>query len=242
MFSFTSVFCRIRCGVVSSGVSAARLSCLTPCVPLEARRSKRSPVGVIPETVPTHPLLATGGVRGPLINIWLGVNPFLPKQQFRGKGHKGGAFACLCIHLCILVCVCMCVCVCVYTCMYVYIRVKWPGQRWGYRADCVRGERPPLCRPPCPPLRSTSGATVWAAARPRRSDSIWTAVCLWQNPSSHTASGLICWWFQSPKQPGDTQIGHISTALQALIDSKHYYHFRTWHVSWVCWFWTAGGP
>lgn len=122
-------------------------------------------------------------------------------------------------HVCTQVCVCT-----VCECVFLYIRVKWPGQSCGCQADSVRGEQHLLSRPPPSPLLSSSGATVWAATRPLHSGSIWTAACLWQNPSSRTVSGLICWWSQSPIPPRNTQMGMSGfcfVRLCKLTDPEH---------------------
>lgn len=151
------------------------------------------------------PLLVTEGNRGPFMKTWGGMSVrfCLNNSCSEVKDIKRGSLH-VCAYLRASSCVCT-VCVCASVC--VYIGVKWPEQSWGCQADSVWGEQHLLSRPPPSPLLSSNGATVWAAARPLRSGSIWTAVCLWQNPSSHTASGLICWWFQSPKQPADTERG-----------------------------------
>lgn len=144
----------------------------------------------------------------------LDVSPFLSKQQlFKDRGHKGGC-VCIFMHTYVHTSVCNCLCVC-WKCMCGFISVKPPGGSWGFRADRVRWAAPAVPFSLSPHL-SSSGATVWAAVRPLRSGSIWTAVCLWQNPSSRTASGQTCWWFQSPIRPEETH-NRMSMFLYGLV-------------------------
>ena len=154
------------------------------------------------------PLLVADSVRGPVMRTWGGMSVrFCLNISCSEVKDKKRVCLRVYAYLCAYSGVCVSVCVCV---------LEWNDQG---RAEAVKlivyevnSTRCPVL--PRPPLLSSSGATVWAAARPLRSGSIWTAACLWQNPSSRTASGLICWWFPSPIQPGgEKKHNHVSTML-----------------------------
>lgn len=137
-------------------------------------------------------------------NLRLDVSPFLSKQQlFKDRGHKGGC-VCMFMHTYVhtSVCSCLCVCLCVGdVCVGLLV---WNHQEGAEASGLIVRWAAPAVPFSLSPRLSSSGATVWAAVRPLRSGSIWTAVCLWQNPSSRTASGQTCWWFRSPIRPEET--------------------------------------
>lgn len=126
--------------------------------------------------------------------------------------------------------------VCTQVLMYECIRVSWPGQSWGDRADSVWSEQHPLSSRPPSPLLSFSEATVWAAAHPLHSGNIWTVACLWQSPSSRTASALICWWSLSPIQPTkDKKYGFLLAHSQQYNPPQSTVLQYTRNSSDICW-------